>query len=171
MSKRTGVDRTRKERADAFENTAACVESLRDGRVTYWDGERIDDITTHPRFQVPIAMTAKDYNCDDSEYRDSRRYKTDEGGFARRIYHVPRNQTDLVERVEMMGHSAISTLTTGVFVALMSVMDQVAEVNPQHAENIERVDKYARDNDLPCGGSDHRSEGRAQAPGPRAGRF
>ncbi len=29
------------------------VESLRDGRVTYWDGERIDDITTHPRFRVP----------------------------------------------------------------------------------------------------------------------
>ena len=34
------------------------VESLRDGRVTYWDGERIDDITTHPRFRVPIALTA-----------------------------------------------------------------------------------------------------------------
>ena len=37
------------------------IESLRDGRVTYWDGERIDDITKHPRFDVPIAMTAKDY--------------------------------------------------------------------------------------------------------------
>ena len=35
------------------------IESLRDGRVTYWDGERIDDITTHPRFKTPIAMTAK----------------------------------------------------------------------------------------------------------------
>ncbi len=38
------------------------IDSLRDGRVTYWDGERIDDITTHPRFKVPIAMTAKDYD-------------------------------------------------------------------------------------------------------------
>ena len=41
------------------------VESLRDGRVTYWDGEHIDDITTHPRFKVPIAMTAADYDYDD----------------------------------------------------------------------------------------------------------
>ena len=28
------------------------IESLRDGRVTFWDGERIDDITKHPRFKV-----------------------------------------------------------------------------------------------------------------------
>ena len=32
---------------------AEYVESLRDGRVTYWDGERIDDITTHPQVQDP----------------------------------------------------------------------------------------------------------------------
>ena len=43
------------------------IESLNDGRVTYWDGEHIDDITKHPRFQVPIAMTAKDYEYDDPE--------------------------------------------------------------------------------------------------------
>ena len=38
------------------------VQSLRDGRVTYWDGEDIADITTHPRFKVPIAITAADYD-------------------------------------------------------------------------------------------------------------
>jgi len=124
------------------------IESLRDGRVTYWDGERIDDITTHPRFQVPIAMTAKDYNYDDPEYRNSRRYQTEDGSWAHRIYQIPRSEKDLTDRVEMMGHSAISTLTTGVFMALMSVKDQVAEVNPQYAGNIERMYKFARDNDL-----------------------
>jgi len=124
------------------------IESLRDGRVTYWDGERIDDVTTHPRFKVPIAMTAKDYNYDDPEYRDSRRYQTEDGDWAHRIYQIPRSQKDLGERVDMMGHSAISTLTTGVFMALMSVKDQIAEVNPKYAENIERIYRYARDNDL-----------------------
>jgi 4-hydroxybutyryl-CoA dehydratase/vinylacetyl-CoA-Delta-isomerase len=123
------------------------IESLRDGRVTYWDGERIDDITTHPRFQVPIAMTAKDYN-NDPEYGSSRHYQTEDGSSAHRIYQIPRSEKDLADRVEMMGHSAISTLTTGVFMALMSVKDQVAEVNPQYAANIERMYKYARDNDL-----------------------
>ena len=124
------------------------IESLRDGRVTYWDGERIEDITTHPRFQVPIAMTAKDYDYDDPEYRDMRRYRTEDGGSAHRIYQIPHSEKDLADRVEMMGHSAISTLTTGVFMALMSVKDKVAEVNQQYAANIERMYKYARDNDL-----------------------
>ena len=32
------------------------IESLRDGRVMFWDGERIDDVTTHPRFKVPILI-------------------------------------------------------------------------------------------------------------------
>ena len=36
------------------------VESLNDGRVTYWDGERIDDITNHPKFRTPIAVACGD---------------------------------------------------------------------------------------------------------------
>ena len=73
------------------------IESLRDGRVTYWDGERIDDITTHPRFQVPIAMTAKDYDYNDPEYQGMRRYKAEDGGFAHRIYQIPHNEKDLAD--------------------------------------------------------------------------
>ena len=33
--------------------------------------------------------------------------------------------------------------------ALMSVKDDVAEVNPRFADNIERMYRYCRDNDLP----------------------
>src|ERR1700722_17791242 len=62
------------------------VQSLRDGRVTYWDGERIDDITNHPRFRVPIANTAKDYEYDSPELSVLRRYKTEDGGEAHRIF-------------------------------------------------------------------------------------
>ena len=65
------------------------VESLRDGRVTYWDGERIDDITTHPRFRVPIALTAVDYEYDAPDYGELRRYRTEDGSEAHRIYQVP----------------------------------------------------------------------------------
>jgi len=115
------------------------IDSLRDGRVTYWDGERIDDITTHPRFKVPIAVTAKDYDYDSPEYGASRRYTAEDGSEAHRIYEIPHNEKDLQARVDMMGHSAISTLTTGVFMALMSVKDQVGEVNPKYAANIERM--------------------------------
>ena len=124
------------------------VESLRDGRVTYWDGERIDDITRHPRFKVPIELTAIDYEYDAADYGALRRYRTEDGSEAHRIYQIPRSEQDLAKRVELLQHTSIGTAVTGVYMALMSVKDDVAQVNPQCAANIERMYHYCRDNDL-----------------------
>ncbi|HEV7547931.1 MAG TPA: 4-hydroxyphenylacetate 3-hydroxylase N-terminal domain-containing protein [Reyranella sp.] len=124
------------------------IESLRDGRVTYWDGERIDDITTHPRFRVPIALTAVDYEYDAADYGALRRYRTETGEEAHRIYQVPTSEADLATRVELLQHTSIGTAVSGVYMALMSVKDDVAQVNPQCAANIERMYRYCRDNDL-----------------------
>src|SRR5215475_2150930 len=124
------------------------VESLRDGRVTYWGGENIADITTHPRFKVPIELTAADYEYDSSEHGELRRYRAEDGSEAHRIYQVPRSADDLATRIEMMKHTSIGTLVSGVYMALMSVKDEVALVNPQYAANIERMYRYCRDNDL-----------------------
>ena len=127
---------------------AQYVESLNDGRIVYWDGECIGDITRHPRFRVPIALTAKDNEYDDPELGALRRYTTEDGSEAHRIYQVPRNEADLATRVELLRHTSIGTAVSGVFMALMSVKDDVAAVNPQYAENIERIYRYCRDNDL-----------------------
>jgi 4-hydroxybutyryl-CoA dehydratase/vinylacetyl-CoA-Delta-isomerase len=124
------------------------VESLRDGRVTYWDGERIDDITTHPRFKVPIALTAADCEYDAPDLGALRRYRTESGDEAHRIYQIPMNENDLATRVEMLRNTSIGTAVSGVYMALMSVKDDVAQVNPQCAANIERMYRYCRDNDL-----------------------
>ena len=132
----------------ALMTPAQYVESLRDGRVTFWDGERIDDITTHPRFQLPIKIVAEDYVYDESEYGKLRRYEAEDGQQAHRIYQIPRSEEDLAVRVELMQHTSIGTLVTGVYMALMSVKDDVAKANPQYAANIERMYNYCRDNDL-----------------------
>ena len=124
------------------------IDSLNDGRVTYWAGENIPDITKNPRFKVPIDLTAADYDYDCPEFGALRRYRTEEGGEAHRIYQIPRSEEDLGTRLEMMKHSSIGTLVTGVYMALMSVKDEIAEVNPQYAANIERLYRYCRDNDL-----------------------
>ena len=124
------------------------VESLRDGRVTYWDGERIDDITTHPRFRVPINVVSRDYDYFASGAGEVRRFPTEDGAQAHRIYQIPRTEDDLNTRIEMMGITSIGTAVSGVFMALMSVKDQVAEVNPMYAENIGRLYLHCRDNDL-----------------------
>ena len=81
------------------------VESLRDGRVTYWDGERIDDITTHPRFRVPIALTAVDYEYDAPDYGALRRYRTEEG--ERGASHLP--GADAARPTSRPGSSCCST--------------------------------------------------------------
>jgi 4-hydroxybutyryl-CoA dehydratase/vinylacetyl-CoA-Delta-isomerase len=124
------------------------VASLNDGRVTYWDGESIADITKHPRFRVPIALTAKDYEYDDPKLGALRRYKAEDGSDAHRIYQIPQTEADLAKRVELLMHTSIGTAVSGVYMALMSVKDQVALVNPRYAENIERMYRYCRDNDL-----------------------
>src|SRR5215467_6946096 len=124
------------------------VESLRDGRVTYWGGESIPDITRHPSFSVPIALTEADYEYSSPEYGKLRRYRTEAGDEAHRIYQVPRSADDLSERIEMMKVTSIGTLVSGVYMALMSVKDEVGQVNPQCAANIERMYRYCRDNDL-----------------------
>jgi 4-hydroxybutyryl-CoA dehydratase/vinylacetyl-CoA-Delta-isomerase len=122
--------------------------SLNDGRVTYWDGERIANITEHPRFKVPIALTAKDYDYSDPELGALRQYRDDDGVLAHRIYQIPKSEADLAKRVELLRHTSIGTAVSGVFMALMSVKDQVAAVNPQCGENIERMYRYCRNNDL-----------------------
>ncbi len=64
------------------------------------------------------------------------------------IYQVPRDEADLAKRVELMNHTSIVGLVSGVYMALMSVKDAVAKVNPQYAANIEAMYRHARDNDL-----------------------
>lgn len=124
------------------------IDSLRDGRVTYWEGQRIEDITQSPLFKVPIDLVAADYRYDDPEHGAIRRYETEDGSLAHRIYQIPRTADDLADRVELMRHTSIGTLVAGVFMALMSVKDAVARVNPMYAENIERIYRHCRDNDL-----------------------
>lgn len=125
------------------------IESLRDGRVIYWEGERIDDITTHPLFKVPLELMCSDYEYNDERYGELRRYTTEDGTQAHRVYQIPRDEQDLNTRVEMMRSAmSIGTAVSSVYMALMSVKDEVGRVNPMYAENIDRMYRYCRDNDL-----------------------
>jgi 4-hydroxybutyryl-CoA dehydratase/vinylacetyl-CoA-Delta-isomerase len=127
---------------------AQYIDSLNDGRVTYWDGERIDDITTHPRFRTPIEVAASDYDYDDPARRELISYVDETGARSHRVFQVPMGEADLAKRVELMHDMSIVGGVTGVMMALMSVKDAVAEVKPEYAANIERMYRYVRDNDL-----------------------
>src|SRR5204863_2907251 len=47
------------------------VESLRDGRVVYLDGERVVDVTKHPAFAEPIKRIADRYDAAGAEAAQS----------------------------------------------------------------------------------------------------
>ncbi len=122
--------------------------ALRDGRIVYWDGEEIADITTHPKFKVPLGVAARDFDYDNPARRDLLTYRDDDGELANRIFQVPRTEEDLQKRVELSRGLSIVGAVSSVYMALLSVKDRLAAVNPEFAANIERMWKHARDHDL-----------------------
>ncbi|MCC7365047.1 MAG: 4-hydroxyphenylacetate 3-hydroxylase [Dehalococcoidia bacterium] len=123
-------------------------ESLRDGRVTYIAGESVPDITQNEWFSTVIDVCAEDYNYTDPATRDLRVYETEDGTEAHRIFKIPTSVDDLEKRIAMSSVTGIATGVTAVLMALYNIKDQVAKVNGQYAENIERIYKYCRDNDM-----------------------
>jgi 4-hydroxybutyryl-CoA dehydratase/vinylacetyl-CoA-Delta-isomerase len=123
-------------------------ESLRDGRRIYIAGEYVPDVTQNHWFEVGVRNAADDYDYDDPELGDIRTYVTEEGERAHRIYQVPRTQDDLLKRIELSSTTSITTGVTAVLMALYNIKDQVAKVNGQYAENIERVYKLCRSSDM-----------------------
>src|SRR4029078_7051229 len=123
-------------------------ESLRDGRQIYIAGEAVPDVTKNEWFEVAIANGCEDYVYDDPETRDIRTYTTEDGTLAHRIFKVPSSEDDLHKRIELGEITSIVTGVTALLMALYNIKDQVAKGNGLYAENIERVYKYCRDNDL-----------------------
>lgn len=132
----------------ALKTKAQFIESLNDGRENFWNGERIDNILVHPRFRVPIEVASGDYDYDNPERRDIITYRTEDGDLAHRVYQVPRSEDDLNKRMELLRNMSIVGGVTGVFMALLQIVDPLRKVNPQYADNIERMYRYARANDL-----------------------
>ncbi len=122
--------------------------SLNDGRVVFWGGEKIADITNHPRFRVPIDVASRDYAYDDPALSDLITYTTEDGSRAHRVYQVPRTTEELEKRLELGTQMTIVGGVTGVYMALLQIKDRLAAVNPTFANNIENMYRYARDHDL-----------------------
>ena len=132
------------------------LESLRDGRVVYVGGERIDDVTRHPAFRMAAETVAAIYDMKaDPANRDAMTYEEDGGRHS--IYFLrPRTRDDLQRRME--GHRRIAELTHGMFgrspdhvasfVTGMALKPDVLVAPCGHAENLLAYYKYARDNDV-----------------------
>ena len=77
---------------------AEYTESLRDDREVYLDGERIKDVTVHPAFRNPVAMTARLYDSlHDEKTRPVLTVPLESGtGYTHRFFTTPHSAEDLV---------------------------------------------------------------------------
>jgi 4-hydroxyphenylacetate 3-monooxygenase len=75
------------------------LESLRDGREIWIDGERVEDVTRHPAFRNTARMIARLYDAmHDPARHDVLTMETDtgSGGYTHRFYRASRNIDELV---------------------------------------------------------------------------
>src|SRR5690242_8039199 len=77
---------------------AEYMQSLRDGREVYIDGERVADVTTHSALRNSVRSIARLYDA----LHDPKRHElltcptdTGSGGYTHRFFRVPRSREDL----------------------------------------------------------------------------
>ncbi len=78
--------------------------SLKDGRIVYYEGEKVSDVTDHPALKVCVDTAAIDYDmAERKEYRDLAVVNDQVlGEEISRYYYTPRNADDLLKRHELM---------------------------------------------------------------------
>jgi 4-hydroxybutyryl-CoA dehydratase/vinylacetyl-CoA-Delta-isomerase len=136
------------------------IESLRDGRTVYLNGERVEDVTTHPMLKTCVATAAMDYRMAEMpEYHDlciveDKKLKEP----ISRYFHWPRNGDDLLKKHEMMLqacrlNSAVTPFAREMIDAFNAVLITVNTMGKkEYIERAEAYHTYLKKNDLAiCG--------------------
>jgi len=137
-------------------------ESLRDGRVVFIAGKKVDDVTTHPILRVCVDTAAIDYKMADMpEYRDLAVVThPDSGEPMSRYYYTPRNSEDLLKRHELMvtatrlGNGVIP-FTKDIGADAMNAVSVTATAmgKKEYMERAENFRAYLQKNDLSMAGA------------------
>ena len=137
---------------------AEYLESIRDGRVLYVGGERIDDATTHPAFRGAAKTFASLYDMKASpDLRDEMTFEEDGERFS--IHYLqPRSQEDLRRRTR--GHRRITDFTLGLMgrtpdtvassITGMTLAPEVLRRPGGYADNLDGIYRHMRRNDIFC---------------------
>lgn len=123
--------------------------SIRDGRQVWIDGEKVDDVTTHPMFKPIVDVRARIYDLAHEEatqavmtYRDGTTGELN--AIANRLpttrqdWHDKRSAVDLVQREAGGVVTRVGDETIGEMWSLYDGQDILNEVDPRFSENIRR---------------------------------
>ena len=134
------------------------LESLRDGRIVYYRGKRVPDVTTHPVIGRAAQHAAIDYTLAHDPAHRELCVVSDSAGEYSRYYHIPRTPNDLMKRRELIELATTEGATLVVLIkeigtdALCGLLRVSAAVDNQHgteyASRVQAYYEHCRDNDL-----------------------
>lgn len=135
------------------------LDGLKDGRVVFFKGARVDDVTAHPHLGVGARHTALDYElAERAEYRDLFTWTDDDGGTHSRYYKKPADTQDLLNRREMIETStreggSVVLLVKEIGTDALFALDLVSRVVDDKAgtsynERVAAFHAHCRDRDL-----------------------
>lgn len=128
------------------------LDSLKDNRCIYVNGERIADVTTHPVFQGIAQSFAKLYDLAADPANDMT-YVTEEGTVANKAFMIPRSREDLSTRRQAIRKWAEATCgfagrSPDHVASFLAGFSGYPEVFGEYELNIQDFYKKARDEDL-----------------------
>src|SRR2546422_7171710 len=135
------------------------VESLKDDRAVYVNGERVKDVTTHPAFRGSVTSIAELYDIASSpERRDAMTFPSPRSGEpVSAAFLMPRNRADLALRRAALQTWAESTYglmgrspdhVVGFLVGFALRPDVFARGGARFGDNVVRYYEHVRDHDL-----------------------
>lgn len=143
----------------AVRTGAQFLEGIRDGREIWLEGERVEDVTTHPKLERMAKTLASVYDLQhDVELHDQMTFKSPSSGDPVALsYIIPGAQDDLTRRrkaLETVANASYGMLgRTPDYVNIqVTAARQMAEVygenDTQFSDNIIAYHEYIRENDV-----------------------
>jgi len=135
-------------------------ESLRDGRLVYFRGHRVEDVTKHPVIRVAVNHAAIDYEiAHQPEHRALAVYRDPGSGQEySRYFKIPSASEDLLKRSELIETSTrigrtlvvlVKEIGTDCLLALHLVAKQMDEkLGTKYLPRVRAIYEHCRDNDL-----------------------
>ena len=143
----------------AVRTGAQFLEGIRDGREIWLEGERVEDVTTHPKLERMAKTLASVYDLQhDAELHDQMTFKSPSSGDPVALsYIIPGAQDDLTRRrkaLETVANASYGMLgRTPDYVNIqVTAARQMAEVygenDTQFSDNIIAYHEFIRENDV-----------------------
>ena len=143
----------------AVRTGAQFLKGLQDGREVWLEGERVAEVTTHPKLARMAQTLASVYDLQhDSKFLQEMTFKSPSSGEPVALsYLIPETQDDLMRRrlaLEIVAHDSYGMLgRTPDYVNIqLTAMRQMASLygrnDPKYGENLIAYHEYVRENDL-----------------------